>query len=122
MAKKKILIIDDEPGFSQFLVDYFKFHHYEVSAANNLEDALNIFKKERSRVILLDFQMPIVTGEKLLPMLQNIDPAVRVIVISGFLEEEVEEKFRGLGYFGFFKKGDLSLERVKEMVEEAFSY
>ena len=66
--------------------------------------------------------MPVVTGEQVLPILQNIDPSVKVIVISGVVEEEVEEKFKGLGYFYFFRKGDLSLEKVKEKVEEAFSY
>jgi len=122
MSKKKIMVVDDEPGYSQLMVDYFKFHGYDVTAAKNMSEAVNLFRKERPPVVLLDFSMPVVTGEQVLPMLQNIDPAVRVIVISGVIEEEVEEKFKGLGYFSFFKKGDLSLEKVKEKVEEAFSY
>ncbi len=116
------MVVDDEPGYSQLMVDYFKFHGYDVTAAKNMSEAVNLFRKERPPVVLLDFSMPVVTGEQVLPMLQNIDPAVRVIVISGVIEEEVEEKFKGLGYFSFFKKGDLSLEKVKEKVEEAFSY
>ena len=122
MIKKSIMVVDDEQAYLQLMVDYFNSHGYEVHAANNLEDTLKIFRRERPKVVLLDFNMPFATGEKLLPMLQSVDPAVRVIVVSGFIEEEVEEKFKGLGYFAFFKKGDLSLEEVKEKVEEALEY
>src|SRR3989338_2455476 len=119
MAEKKILVIDDEVGFSQMIMDYFKPKGYSVSAASNLEDAINIFRKEKPKVVLLDFNMPIVSGEKFLPILQSVDPAVRVIVVTGYLQEEVEDKFKGLGYFAFFKKGDLSLEALKAKTDEA---
>ncbi len=122
MTKKKIMVVDDEPAFLQLMVDYFNAQGFEVFPAINLEDTITIFRREKPKVILLDFNMPLATGEKLLPLLQSVDPTVRVIVVSGFIEEEVEEKFKGLGYFAFFKKGDLSLEVVKAKVEEALEY
>ncbi len=122
MAHKKILVVDDDAGFLQMITDYFKPKGYLVSTANNLEDAINIFRKEKPKVVLLDFNMPIVSGEKFLPILQSVDPAVRAIVVTGYLEEEVEEKFKGLGYFAFFKKGDLSLEALQAKVDEALKY
>ena len=122
MAKDKLLIIDDEIGFSQMLVEYFKTHGYDVGVANNLEDAILLSKRQKPKVVLLDFNMPLVTGEQLLPILQSINPMIRVIVISGCLQQEVEEKFKGLGYFAFFDKGSLSLDRVRSKVDEAFGY
>lgn len=119
MAKKKVLIIDDERGFSQLVVDYFDTQGYQVFAADNLDDAIDTFQREKPKVVLLDFNMPLVTGERLLPLLQTVDPTVKVIVVSGFIEEEVEEKFKGMGYYSFFKKGDLSLQKLKEKVDEA---
>ncbi len=119
MAQKKILVVDDDTGFLQMIADYFKPKGYSVNTANNLEDAINIFRREKPKVVLLDFNMPIVSGEKFLPILQSVDPAVRAIVVTGYLEEEVEEKFKGLGYFAFFKKGDLSLEALQVKVDEA---
>ena len=119
MAKKKIMIIDDERSFSQLVVDYFGTQGYSVFTADNLEDAVTLFQKEKPKVVLLDFNMPMVTGERLLPLLQTVDPTVKVIVVSGFIEEEVEEKFKGMGYYSFFKKGDLSLQKLKEKVDEA---
>ena len=120
MAKKKILVIDDEESFARFLVVYFKRLNYDIVAAADLEDALNVFRNEKPRVVLLDFNMPLLTGEQFLPLLQKMDPMVRVIVITGHLVEEVEERFKGLGYYAFFKKGDLSLEKLRAKVDEAF--
>ena len=122
MPQKKILVVDDDPGFLQMMADFFKPKGYSVGVATNLEDAINVFRREKPKVVLLDFNMPIVSGEKFLPLLQSVDPAVRAIVVTGYLEEEVEEKFKGLGYFAFFKKGNLSLEALQAKVDEALKY
>ena len=122
MARHRLLIIDDDRDFSQMVVDYFRAAGYEMSLATNMEDAVNIFRRQKPRVVFLDFNMPIVTGEKMMPVLQSIDPAVRVIVVSGYTQEEVEEKFKGLGYFAYFEKAGLSLENLKRKVEEALNY
>jgi DNA-binding NtrC family response regulator len=122
MAKPKLLVIDDEPAFTQLIVEYFKVHGFEVSVANNVEDALKQYRRHQPPVVLLDFNMPLVNGDKFLPLLQDMNPLVRVIVVSGCTEEEVEEKFRGLGYFGFFEKGALSLDKLREKVDEALAY
>ena len=121
MADKKVLIVDDEKNFGQLVAEYLRSAGYVAHVAYNLEDALNAFRKQKPKVVLLDFNMPMITGEKFLPILQSLDPTVRVIVVTGCIQEEVEEKFKGLGYFGFFEKGNLSLEKVKQKVEEAFS-
>ena len=122
MANKKILIVDDEPEFCQLIVEYFKSVGYQPRSAKDTEEAVTVFRKFKPRVVLLDFNMPLVTGEKFLPVLQSIDPMVKAIVVSGCIEEDVEEKFRGLGYFAFFQKGSLSLEELRDKVDEALNY
>ena len=122
MSNGKVLIIDDEPGFTQMIEEYLKSHKFHVNVADNMQQAVKLCKKEQPKVVLLDFNMPQVTGEKLLPMLQSVNPMVRAIVVTGCLGEEVEEKFKGMGYFAYFQKGGLSLENLKEKIEEALSY
>ena len=119
--EKKLLVIDDEAAFSSLVVEYFKGFGFDARMALNLEDAITIFKNQKPSVVLLDFNLPMMTGEKFLPILQSMNPLVRVIVVTGCLLDEVEEKFKGLGYFGFFEKGDLSLETVRTKVEEALT-
>ena len=122
MQKDKLLIIDDDPEFSQMISHYFKSNGYEVFKAETMDSAIKIYRKERSKVVLLDFNMPLVTGEKLLPVLQEINPDVRAIVVTGCIGEEVEEKFKGLGYFAYFEKGSMSLEALQQKVQEALNY
>ena len=118
---RKLLVIDDEAGFTGLVTEYFRNLGYDARSAMNLEDAVNVLRSQKPDVVLLDFYLPMLTGEKFFPILQSINPGVRVIVVTGCLQEEVEEKFKGLGYFGFFEKGDLSLEVVRKKVEEAFA-
>ena len=122
MAAKKILIVDDEPGFTQLMVEYFKAMGYDARSAGNADEGMALFKKHKPGVVILDFNMPLVTGDQFLPILQGMNPMVKAIVVSGCLEEEVEERFRGLGYFSFFEKATLSLEKLKLKVDEALSY
>jgi DNA-binding NtrC family response regulator len=122
MSKNKLLVIDDDLGFSMMVADYFKAHGYETYTADTLDEAIKIYKRRRPKVVLLDFSMPLVTGEKFLPLLQEIDPKVRAIVVTGCVGEEVEEKFKGLGYFAYLEKGGMSLEDLEQKVEEALNY
>ncbi len=119
MGASSIMIVDDDPVFARTLGDYFRTNHYEVIEANNLEDAVNRYRHKKPKVVILDFNMPIVTGEKFLPILQSLEPLVRAIVVTGELSEDVKDRFKGLGYFAFFEKGGLSLEKLRAKVDEA---
>ena len=119
--EKKLLIVDDDEGFTELVVEYFKAGGYDPRASSNLEGAIDLFRQHKPKVVLLDFNMPMVTGEKFLPILQGMDPSVRVIIVTGCLEEEVRHKFKDLKYFSFFQKGGLSLEKMRQKVDEAIS-
>lgn len=121
MSGKKVLIVDDEPGFTAMMLGFLKSQKFEASAANNLEEAVNIFKREQPSLVLLDIGMPIVNGDVFLPVLRSINPSVKVIIISGFLKEDVDARFKEIPYFAFFKKGEFLLEDLKKKIEEAFT-
>jgi DNA-binding NtrC family response regulator len=119
---KKLLVIDDESTFTSVISEYFEPFGFQILAAHSADQALKIFKKHRPKVALLDFRMPEITGEIFLRQLQAVDPKVRVIVVTGYTPGEVEDKFRGAGYFAFFEKLGLSLDNLKLKVEEALTY
>lgn len=119
MENKKVLIVDDEPGFTSMMMSFLKSQKYEANAANNLEEAINLFKREKPKVVLLDVNMPIVNGDKFLPVLRSINPSVQIILITGFAKEDIESRFKPDDYFAFFKKGDFVLEDLKKTIEQA---
>lgn len=118
--KRKILVVDDDKAFLDLIQGYFSSHEYDVICAADTSKALSSMREGRYKVVLLDYQMPLVNGDDLIAMLQQINPSVRVIVLSGMIAEEVEEKFKGLGYYAYFEKGQLPLKQLEEAVLKAF--
>lgn len=85
MAKKKILVIDDEKDIVEFLTQLLEDNGYEVAAAYDGVQGLEMVVKDRPDLILLDLQMPEETGTGLYRKLHNKKEYkdIPVIVISG---------------------------------------
>jgi len=61
-AKVKILLVDDEPDIVEFLGYNLKKEGYDIFTANNGADAIEIAKRERPNLIILDVMMPEMDG------------------------------------------------------------
>ena len=63
---------------------------YRVLVARNGEEALKVFKQKKNRVdlIVLDLNMPGMGGRMALKELLRLDPGVRVIIATGFLNQD----------------------------------
>src|SRR5687767_8572905 len=120
-GKRKLLIVDDDKGFLDLLRGYFASHEYEAVCAENASQAIQSMREARFKVVILDYQMPQVNGDDLIAMLQQINPVARFIVVTGHLAEDVEEKFKGLGYFAYFEKAQLPFKALEETVLKAFN-
>ena len=119
---KKILIIDDDRSFAEMVAQFLKSQGCSVLFASSLQEALEMFKREKPALVLLDYDMPILTGDKVAPRLQALTPGLRIIVVTGCTESEVEEKFKGLGYYAIFHKGSMSLADLKDKVNQALNF
>ena len=58
MAKPHILVVDDEPDIRNILQDILQDEGYQVSLAENAEQARKEFNKQQPDLILLDIWMP----------------------------------------------------------------
>lgn len=58
----KILLVEDEPSSQEFESRVLKDYGFEVSIANNGQEALKLLKQEKFDGILMDYQMPIMDG------------------------------------------------------------
>jgi len=66
MNKNKILIVDDEAPILETLSAYFNKENFEVLLAQDGEEAIEIFLKEKPDVILLDWMIPKMSGPEVL--------------------------------------------------------
>jgi CheY-like chemotaxis protein len=85
MAKKQILVVDDEKDIVEFLTQLLEDEGYEVTAAYDGAQGMEMVLKKRPDLILLDLQMPKEMGTGLYRKLHNRKEYkdIPVIVISG---------------------------------------
>jgi len=84
-ADRRLLIVDDEPGIVDVLVEVLGGNGYTVETANNGAEALNRIASNRYDLIISDLCMPEVDGRKLYEAVHEKDPelASRIIFVTG---------------------------------------
>ena len=84
-----ILAVDDEPTILALAKDVLELEGYVVLVARNGEEALGIYRESQGGIdlVLLDLTMPVMGGVECFHRLKEIDPAVRVVISSGFTSE-----------------------------------
>lgn len=111
MAKKKILLVDDEIDFLELLKARLEANGYNVITAMNGREALEKFKQEKPDALILDVMMPEVNGLEVLVEIRKDDQKIPVFIITAFSNEE---RFKAANQFnasGFIMKtSDLQSE------------
>ena len=79
----KILIIDDEKAICNTLKEILQYEKYEVDIANDGEEGVKKAKAEVYDLVLCDIKMPRMDGLEVLALLQQINPEMPVVMISG---------------------------------------
>jgi PAS domain S-box-containing protein len=85
-----ILVVDDEEMVRSMARTALQSEGYEVLEANNGRDALDMLARADTlpTLVLLDLTMPVMGGAELMPILNHDYPGLRVIVTSGYSEED----------------------------------
>jgi len=120
--KIRLLVVDDEKAFLDLFKSYLANRNYDVVCAENAMEAVKAMKKNQFKVVLLDYNMPDFKGSDLISMLQGINPEAKFIVITGMIGEDVEEKFKGSGYYAYFEKGQMPFPEIEEAIQNAYAH
>ncbi|TMQ25838.1 MAG: response regulator [Nitrospirae bacterium] len=100
----KILVIDDEQGIRNLLDTLLRRKGYDVVLAESGRQGLELFRRERPDVIVLDLKMPEMDGLTVLRQIQNLDPGKPVIILTGAGTAEAERQVRALGVTEYVEK------------------
>ena len=83
---QRVLVVDDEPGMRETLVDILEGVGYDVQAAGDGESALDALQRDDVDIVVMDVQMPKRDG---VSVLQQIDsPPPTVIMMTAYALEE----------------------------------
>ena len=73
MARKTILVVDDEPNSLFVTSQILKDHSYQVITAENGNSALDILKDEKVNLVVTDERMPDISGMEVLRETKKYD-------------------------------------------------
>ena len=112
-----VLLVDDEETVRQVGTDMLEELGFTVLCASDGREALQLYRDRRQEIalVLMDLTMPNLNGEEAFSELCRIDPQVRVVLSSGFSEQEVTGKFQGKGLAGFVQK-PYSLATLRDLL------
>jgi len=98
---KKVLIVDDDDAMRMALADSLESCGYEVTAAENGQEALDVFQKDQFAVVISDMRMPRVGGMDVLRQIKRISAQTPVILITayGTVKTAVEAMKEGAAEF-----------------------
>jgi PAS domain S-box-containing protein len=94
-----VLLVDDEKLLREMLSDYLIALGYDVRTATNGAEALALYRMytDTIDVVITDLGMPEMGGEELYRELWKIDPYVKVIVSSGYLDGTTKNELLAMG-------------------------
>jgi DNA-binding NarL/FixJ family response regulator len=114
-----VLICDDVESIRALLGTVIELHEglRVVGEAKNGREAIAEAQRLQPDVILLDLSMPILTGLDALPEIKRVAPSAKVIVLSGFAAQMVEDDIVAHGADRFLEKG-VHPDVITALIEE----
>jgi len=111
-----VLVVDDEETIREVAVMMLEEIGFATLTAVNGEDAVAVYRQHADEIVavLLDMTMPKMDGSACFYALRRINPDVKVVLSSGYSEEEATTHFVGKGLAGFLQK-PYSPEALREM-------
>jgi PAS domain S-box-containing protein len=101
-----VLVVDDEETVRTVAARMLERLGFTVVLANDGREGMEKFRANPNRfsLVLLDLTMPHLDGEETFRQMRTLNPSVRVILTSGFNQQEAVNRFAGKGLSGFIQK------------------
>ena len=113
--RKKIMVIDDDAMLLQVTQGLLEHEGYDVLTLQNAFGATSAIRASTPDLVLLDINMPALSGEHLAPLLQTNQHTRRVPIVfySSNDEDTLSASVRKHGVRGYICKGDPAMLRRK---------
>jgi CheY-like chemotaxis protein len=97
--------VDDEPQVREVISRLLARCGYAVITAKDGQDALARFgDSSEINLVILDMVMPVMGGRECLAGLRNADPAVRVVIVTGYSTDGSPQELLGEGAMAIVEK------------------
>lgn len=120
MPEGTILVVDDEERQREIYRDILLDEGYSAETAASGETALRLLGQKRFDLVITDLNLPRMTGIQLLSAIQQADPTVAVVLITGYpsIQSAIEATKKGV--YTYLEK-PVDRDRLLEVVGEVFA-
>ena len=110
----RILLVDDNPMFLGITSEFLKMQLEltVIGTAHNGQEALAQAEKLQPDVILLDLNMPGLSGLETIPKLRQINPQAKIIALTMMNQDAYQPAALAAGAHGFVAKADMGAELI----------
>lgn len=117
--RKKILLVDDEPGFASLLQRILTEAGYKVRTASTGRQGLATLANDKAiGLALIDLKLPDMSGIELIEKAKEKGSQAKPVIITAFGDSSARRKARQKGAIDFLDK-PFRLERVCKLAESA---
>ncbi len=118
--KKSILLVDDEELYLEALATLLIREGYGISTVCSGKEALQSVQKKQYDLVITDMIMPDITGIDVLKKVKSIYPETKVIIITGYGEQESYLESMTLGAYEYLNK-PINMPELKKIIGRAFA-
>lgn len=117
-----ILVAEDEDTLSRLLKAFLEEKGYQVLLARDGAEAIDTYKKHQDEIALViaDMGLPILGGLEAFMKMKEINPRVKVIIVSGYLDPSAKSELLKMGAKDFIQKPfepERVLRRIRQVLD-----
>lgn len=120
--KQYILVVDDEITIRDLLRQLLQLNDYEVVTASNGKEALAIYEQEYEQIdlVITDLGLPQLNGRKLGAKIKEINPSARMIIATGYADQEDQADLTEIGFSEVVQK-PFDIREIMNVVQRALT-
>jgi len=101
--RRRVLVVDDEPAFVELMTDVLAGLPVTVDVAENGREAVEAVRRDAPDVVMLDINLPVMSGLEALKHIRELDPTLPVLLVTATDYRSVSAGLSA-GVFGYLPK------------------
>lgn len=123
MSSLSIIYIEDDENIRSYIEEFLKRYCKNIYVASNAEDGYELYKKHKSGILLVDINLPKMSGIELITKIRQNDKQTRIIISTAYTNKEFTLQAIELNLTRYLVKPITSkdlIEAIRKAVNEIY--
>ena len=114
----RVLVVDDDKVLQDSVKQALEFHHFKVDTADNGKEALGAVYREKYDLVVMDVNMPEMSGMEALVEIKKYDPSIIVLILTAYSNVGDAVKAVKEGAYNYLEK-PISSDNLVALIKRA---